>query len=322
MNRLWIKRLPPVKGSYIYNELLSRYVWFGVGGAADVVFKPENYEDLSAFLKEVPFYVPVYVFGVGSNLLIRDGGIRGVVVRLGKGFNYLKMTDEGIVAGAGTLDKNLALFAANHGVGGFEFLTTIPGTVGGALRMNAGCYGSEIKDSLIWAKALDLNGNIHILHREEMEFDYRSCAVDASWIFIEACFKGDPSPPHLITEKMKDFLKKREETQPLRTKTGGSTFRNPENRRAWELIDKVGYRGKSLNGAQISEKHCNFLINNGLASATDLEQLGEEVRQKVYNELGIDLHWEVVRLGEQSFPKKLMLNEFSTGRSKKPHEQE
>lgn len=320
MSALWIKQLPSVRGSYVCNDILKKYVWFGVGGPADLVFKPEDTEDLSVFLKSVPSYVPVYILGVGSNVLVRDSGIRGVVVRLGRGFNYIKRTEEGIVVGASTLDRNLAGFAAACGIGGLEFLSTIPGTIGGALRMNAGCYGSEIKDRLLWAKALDLSGEIHIVSRDEMVFRYRSCAVDPSWIFVEACFEGISSTPELITGKMEELLKRREESQPLRSKTGGSTFRNPENLSAWELIDKVGYRGKSLNGAQISEKHCNFLINKDNASAADLEQLGENVRQKVYNDLGVALHWEVVRLGDVNYSKKLTLSDSGKGILKNSYE--
>jgi UDP-N-acetylmuramate dehydrogenase len=298
-----IDRLPAVRGRYSEKAPLASVTWFRVGGPADVVFKPESIQDLSLFLKEKPSDIPVYPIGVGSNLLVRDGGVKGVVLRLGKGFTNVMVDGTQIEVGAGMLDRNVALTAKEEGIGGLEFLCSIPGTIGGALRMNAGCYGTEIKDVLEYAIAMDSRGNLHRLTAEECGFSYRHCAVPADWIFLSACFKGHKENAETIDKTMQKMLQQREETQPVHTRTGGSTFANPEGHRAWELIDQAGCRGLKIGGAQVSELHCNFLMNTGEATAEDLENLGETVRRKVKEQSGVELRWEIQRIGYN--PKEL-----------------
>ncbi|MCP5322445.1 MAG: UDP-N-acetylmuramate dehydrogenase [Candidatus Paracaedibacteraceae bacterium] len=291
--------LPQVRGRYTFDDLLSKHVWFRVGGAADVMFRPADLDDLIFFLKEKPSDLEVLTLGMGSNVLIRDKGLKGVVVRLARGFAECYIQEDKLIAGAGTLDRNVAFMAAKAGISGFEFLATIPGTIGGALKMNAGCYDSEIKDILLWVKAVDLQGNLKTYTVEELNYSYRKCGLTERVIFVEACFKAsEHKPAKEIYEKIEKFLAQRELTQPTRTKTGGSTFKNPEGKKAWELIDQVGGRGLSFGGACFSEKHCNFLINTGTATAADIETLGELVRQRVFSQLGIELQWEIMRLGE------------------------
>jgi UDP-N-acetylmuramate dehydrogenase len=291
--------LPKVRGRYVVNELLSNYVWFKVGGPADVIFKPLDLEDLMTFLKQKPSTLPILPLGLGSNVLIRDGGVRGVVIRLGRNFNQCYVENDRIIAGAGVLDRNVALTAAAAGLSGLEFLASIPGTIGGALKMNAGCYDSEIKDVLIWAKALDMEGNLKTYDVEELNYTYRHCGLDTPVIFIEACFKTvAKKTPQEVHETINQLLARREISQPIHTKTGGSTFKNPTDIKAWELIDKVGGRGLMVGDAQFSEKHCNFLINTGNATAADIETLGEMVRQRVLDQFGITLQWEIMRIGE------------------------
>jgi UDP-N-acetylmuramate dehydrogenase len=291
--------LPKVRGRYVVNELLSNYVWFKVGGAADVIFKPLDLEDLITFLKQKPSTLPILPLGLGSNVLIRDGGVRGVVIRLGRNFNQCYVENDRIIAGAGVLDRNVALTAADAGLSGLEFLASIPGTIGGALKMNAGCYESEIKDVLIWAKAVDMEGNLKIYDVEELNYTYRRCGLDTPIIFIEACFKTvAKKTPQEVHETINQLLARREASQPIHTKTGGSTFKNPTDIKAWELIDKVGGRGLMVGDAQFSPKHCNFLINTGNATAADIETLGETVRQRVLDQFGITLQWEIMRIGE------------------------
>jgi UDP-N-acetylmuramate dehydrogenase len=291
-------QLPTVRGRYSFNEPMLNHVWFNVGGPADVVFKPADLDDLICFLKERPKDLDILILGVGSNVLIRDGGIDGVVIRLGRGFNHCAVVGDTLIAGAGTLDRNVALTAADAGLSGLEFLASIPGTIGGALKMNAGCYDSEIKDVLLWAKAVDLNGNLKTYTVQELDYTYRHCGLKEPVIFVEACFKskGAQSPAQ-IHATIDELLARREASQPIRSKTGGSTFKNPEGKRAWELIDQVGGRGLRMGDAQFSEKHCNFLINTHHATAEDLESLGELVRQKVLDQCGVELHWEILRIG-------------------------
>lgn len=291
--------LPQVRGRYALNEPMSKYVWFNVGGPAEVIFKPADLEDLIDFLKNKPSGVSIFPLGVGSNLLVRDGGIEGVVVRLGRDFARCYVEGNTIIAGAGALDRNVALTAADAGLAGLEFLASIPGTVGGALKMNAGCYDSEIKDVLKWAKALDFNGNLKTYSVEELKYTYRRCGLEESVIFIEACFEAKTTrPSDEIHHTINQLLSRREASQPIRAKTGGSTFKNPEGIRAWELIDKVGGRGLMIGDAQFSEKHCNFLINTNAATSEDIETLGEVVRQRVQDEFGIELQWEIIRIGK------------------------
>ncbi len=292
-----IGRLPAVRGRYSENTSLAAITWFRVGGPAQVVFKPASILDLGLFLKEKPANIPAQVIGVGSNLLVRDGGIKGVVIRLGKGFANVVVDGPYIEVGAGMLDRNVALTAQEEGIGGLEFLCSIPGTIGGALRMNAGCYGSEIKDVLEYAVAMDPKGNLHQLSAEECGFSYRHCTVPADWIFVSARLKGRQSNVTEIGQIMTKMLAQREETQPVHTRTGGSTFANPDGHKAWELIDQAGCRGMKIGGAQVSELHCNFLVNTGDATAEDLETLGETVRQKVKAQSGVDLRWEIQRIG-------------------------
>lgn len=292
-------RLPDVRGRYGYNVTLAPTTWFRVGGPADAVFKPADLADLQHFLKECPTDIPVSVIGVASNLLVRDGGVEGVVIRLGGGFADVKVSGTQITAGAAMLDLNIAMLAQENGIGGLEFLSGIPGTLGGALRMNAGAYGREIRDVLVSATAVDRTGKLHTLTPDDMGFSYRHCSVDESFIFVGATLKGSLDVPGSIAARMKEIQTKREASQPIRTRTGGSTFANPEGAKAWELIDKAGGRGYKLGGAMVSEQHTNFLINFDKATAADIENLGEEMRRRVKEQSGIDLRWEIKRIGRK-----------------------
>jgi UDP-N-acetylmuramate dehydrogenase len=286
-----------VRGEYQEDVRLARFTWFRVGGPAEVLFLPADDDDLAAFLAGAPDDVPVTVIGVASNLLIRDGGIPGVVIRLRNDFNAISRTATGLRAGAGALDINVARFAADEGLSGLEFLSGIPGTVGGALRMNAGAYGREIKDVFRAATAIDRTGQRHVLDAGAMAFAYRHTAVPADWIFLSAELSAIHDTPEKIAERMAAIGAARSDTQPVRSRTGGSTFKNPPDRHAWELVDEAGCRGLRVGGAMVSEKHCNFLINTGDATAEDLETLGEEVRQRVRAHSGVDLQWEIKRIG-------------------------
>ena len=297
-----IERLPPVRGRLTENAALAGITWFRVGGPAEVMFRPADRADLVAFLASKPADVAVTVIGVGSNLLVRDGGVPGVVIRLGRGFAGVAIDGTTVRAGAATLDLNVALSARDAGVAGLEFLSGIPGTIGGALRMNGGAYGKEMKDVTVGAEALDATGRVHRLSLAELGFTYRHCGVAEDWIFLSAELAGAPDAPQAIAARMQEIQTKREDTQPIRTRTGGSTFANPrtpeaQGRRAWELIDGAGCRGLTRGGAIVSEKHCNFLINTGSATAADLEGLGEEVRRRVFEQFGVTLEWEIRRIG-------------------------
>ncbi|MCP4924041.1 MAG: UDP-N-acetylmuramate dehydrogenase [bacterium] len=292
-------RLPKVRGRYSFDADLSRVTWFRVGGLAQVVFKPADSEDLSFFLKACPKDIPLFCMGVGSNLLVRDGGIQGVVIRLGNAFSHTLVNDEEIDVGAGCLDRNVALVSANSGLEGLEFLAGIPGTMGGALRMNAGAYGSEIKDYLVSAMAMDRSGEIHTLPPQEMGFSYRHCSIPEDWIFIGARLKARRAESaEAVKEKISQLLTERDLAQPTKSRTGGSTFRNPDGKKAWQLIDEAGCRGMMKGGAQVSEKHCNFLINTGTATAQDLESLADDVRARVLTHSGEALIWEIRRIGD------------------------
>ena len=297
-----IERLPAVRGRYTENAALAGITWFRVGGPAEVSFRPADRDDLAAFLMTKPADVPVTVIGVGSNLLVRDGGVPGVVIRLGRDFTSVDIDGTKVHAGAAALDLNVALTARNAGVAGLEFLSGIPGTIGGALRMNGGAYGKEMKDVTIGAEALDEYGRLHRLTLADLGFTYRHSAVSEDWIFLSAELQGGADEPAAIGQRMKEIQDKRENTQPIRTRTGGSTFANPaepeaQGRKAWQLIDAAGCRGLKVGGAMVSEKHCNFLINTGDATAADIEALGEEVRHRVKSSSGIDLQWEIRRIG-------------------------
>lgn len=290
--------LPPVKGRYSFNRPLASYAWFNVGGPADVIFRPLDEDDLAYFLQHYKGNLPILPLGVGSNLLIRDGGVRGIIIRLGRGFNFVDNKDDLLIAGAGTLDKNVAYEAAAKGIANTAFLATIPGTIGGAVRMNAGCYGTEIKDALAWVEALDRNGIRHRFTVEECNFTYRHCALPNDLIFTKAAFHIVDDDPEKIMATIHENEQQREATQPTKGKTGGSTFKNPLPHRAWELVDSVNGRGLTIGGAQVSEKHCNFLINTGTATAKDIETLGNTLVQRVQASHNINLEWEIKIIGE------------------------
>ena len=292
-----IDRLPPVRGRLTADAPLAAITWFRVGGPAEVMFRPADADDLAEFLAKKPPEVPVTVIGVASNLLVRDGGVGGVVVRLGRGFTAIEISGTRVTAGAAVLDVNVAIACRAAGVGGLEFLSGIPGTVGGALRMNAGAYGREIKDVLESASALDNAGVRHELSLSEMGLGYRHCGVPEDWIFLGATLRGVEADRDAIQQRMAEIQSEREASQPIRARTGGSTFANPPGHKAWELIDRAGCRGLERGGAMVSEKHTNFLINTGSATAADIEGLGEEVRRRVFEKFGVALEWEIRRIG-------------------------
>jgi UDP-N-acetylmuramate dehydrogenase len=294
-----IDRMPPVRGTITEQAPLDRETWFRTGGPAEVLFRPADREDLIEFLRDKPADVPVTVIGFGSNLLVRDGGVAGVVIRLGKQLAEIEVDGEQVSAGAGAGDVAVSSAARDAGLAGFEFLSGIPGTIGGALRMNAGAYGREMKDVFVECKALDPRGGLHKLRGEQMEFGYRHCGVPDDWIFTGAVMRGTPDERHAIEVRMAEIRRQREESQPMRTRTGGSTFANPPGHKAWKLIDQAGCRGLRIGGAIVSEKHTNFLINTGDATGSDLEDLGEEVRRRVRLHSGITLEWEIRRVGRR-----------------------
>ncbi len=292
-----IDRLPPVRGRYEAQAPIARYTWFRAGGPAEILYRPADVTDLANFLAGKPDDVPVTMLGVGSNMLVRDGGIPGVVVRLGRPFSTIRIEGTQISAGAMALDYNVAKAARDAGIAGFEFLAGIPGTIGGGLRMNAGAYGRELKDLVIEVMALTPQGDIEALALEDWAPRYRGCGVPTDWIFTGCAMEGAWGNSDDIARAMELVQEAREETQPIRTRTGGSTFNNPNGQKAWELIDRAGCRGLRLGNAQVSEKHCNFLVNLGGATAADIEGLGEEVRRRVRDATGIELEWELERIG-------------------------
>ncbi|MEQ8405741.1 MAG: UDP-N-acetylmuramate dehydrogenase [Oceanicaulis sp.] len=298
------ERLPDVRGKYVENAPLSDFSWLRVGGPAQVLFMPEDEADLARFLAETPRDIDVRVVGAVSNTLVRDGGLPGVTIKLTPAFGQVKIEDGAKVrAGAAALDKMAAKKAAKGGVGGLEFYVGVPGTIGGALVMNAGCYGTETKDRLIEAVALDRQGRRQIVPAERFNYSYRHSDIPQDWIFTEALFQGEEDDPDAVTERMDAITEKRESSQPIREKTSGSTFKNPDpdesgGKSAWQLVDAAGWRGKPIGGARFSEQHCNFLINDGSATAADLETLGETVRSEVKEKFGVELQWEVRRVGE------------------------
>ena len=304
-----INRLPAVRGRLRDDEPMARYTWFRVGGPAEVLFEPADIEDLQSFLKARPSDVPITIIGGTSNILIRDGGIPGITIRLGKAFANIDIQSEQVRVGAAAADVNVARRTAEAGVAGLEFLVGIPGTIGGALRMNAGAYGTEIKDVFQSADAITQDGECVQLGITEMGFGYRRCTVPSSYIFIGATLQGTSGDVTAIHARMKDIQESRETTQPVRERTGGSTFANPEGHSAWALVDAARCRGLKIGGAMVSEAHTNFLINTGDATALDIETLGEEVRRRVKEDSGIDLHWEIRRLG---VPNETVLREVST----------
>jgi len=292
-----IDRLPNVRGRLRADEPMARFTWFRVGGPAEVLFEPADMDDLCSFLAARPKDVDVTVIGGTSNILIRDGGIPGIVIRLGKVFAGIDVDRTRITAGAAAADVNVARRARDVGLGGLEFMVGIPGTIGGALRMNAGAYGTEIRDVFESATAVDLDGTVHKLSVADMGFGYRYSDVPADYIFTEAVLHGTDAEPADIARRMAEISANREASQPVRERTGGSTFANPEGQKSWQLIDAAECRGLRIGGAMVSDAHCNFLINVENASARDLESLGEEVRRRVKETQGVDLHWEIRRLG-------------------------
>ena len=292
-----IERLPKARGRLAVNAPIGPQTWFRVGGPAEVLFRPADEADLADFLSALPADIPATVIGVGSNLLVRDGGIPGVTIRLGRGFAEIAAEGDAVRAGAGALDLNVALTATEAGIAGLEFLSGVPGTIGGGLRMNAGAYGSEIKDVLVEAVAIDRGGAIHRIPAAELGLSYRHSEAPGDWIFTGAILRGRPGEKQEIARRMREIQAAREASQPIRSRTGGSTFANPPGHQAWQLIDAAGCRGLRRGGAMVSEKHTNFLINTGTASAADIEGLGEEVRRRVHAQFGIVLEWEIRRIG-------------------------
>jgi UDP-N-acetylmuramate dehydrogenase len=288
---------PKLRGRLLSNQSLAELTWFRVGGPAQVLFMPEDEADLVYFLGVLPAEIPVTVVGLGSNLIVRDGGIPGAVVRLGRGFNDVTVDGLKIVAGPAVPDVKVARAAQEAGIAGLSFMRGIPGAVGGALRMNGGAYGGETKDVLVEARAVDRRGSIYVLSLADMHYTYRHCGAPEDYIFTAATFQGRPGDPAVIAAEMDKITESREATQPIKSRTGGSTFKNPPGHKAWQLIDAAGCRGLIVGGAQVSELHCNFLINLGAATAADIENLGETVRKRVKDNSGVDLDWEIKRIG-------------------------
>lgn len=291
-------RLPALRGRLIANQPLADLTWFRVGGPAQLLFTPADEADLAYFLRGLPADIPVTVIGLGSNLIVRDGGVPGVVIRLGRGFADIAV-EEGhrLRAGTAVPDVKLARAAADAGIDGLAFYRGIPGGLGGALRMNAGAHGGETRDCLIEARAVDRAGNIHVLANADFGFHYRHSDAPADFIFTSALYQGRPGDPATILAEMDRITQAREASQPIREKTGGSTFKNPPGHKAWQLVDAAGCRGLTVGAAQVSPMHCNFLINTGGASAADIEGLGEEVRRRVKAQSGVELEWEIKRIG-------------------------
>jgi UDP-N-acetylmuramate dehydrogenase len=301
----FLDQLPEVRGSLRANVSLAPFTWLRVGGVAEALFMPKDEADLAHFLSSTPDDISVQILGVASNTLVRDGGVKGVVIRLGPAFGHVETDGLQVTAGAAALDKSVAKAAAKAGIAGLEFYAGVPGTIGGALRMNAGCYGGETKDILKSVVALDRSGRRQVMDLAEMDYSYRHCGASKDLIFAQAVFEGTADAPATIQARMDEITAKREASQPIREKTGGSTFKNPDpkesgGRGAWQVIDAAGCRGLRVGGAQMSEQHCNFMINADGATAKDLETLGETVRAKVLETQGIDLHWEVRRIGKQA----------------------
>ena len=291
-------RMPALRGRLMANQSLAELTWFRVGGPAQVLFMPEDEADLVDFLAHLPAEIPVVVIGLGSNLIVRDGGVPGVVVRLGRGFGEVKVEDGSRVrAGTAAPDVKVSRVAQEAAIAGLAFFRGIPGAVGGALRMNGGAYGRETKDALIEARGVDRAGRLRIFSNGDMHYSYRHCGAPDDIVFTQALFQGAPGDPAAIAAEMEKITESREATQPIKSRTGGSTFKNPPGHKAWQLIDAAGCRGLKVGGAQVSEMHCNFLINLGSATAADIETLGETVRRRVKENSGVELEWEIMRIG-------------------------
>ncbi|HSD93253.1 MAG TPA: UDP-N-acetylmuramate dehydrogenase [Methyloceanibacter sp.] len=290
--------LPELRGRLQPEAPLKDFTWFRAGGPAEILYSPADEADLAYFMQKTPANIPVTVIGLGSNLLVRDGGIEGVVIRLGRGFGEIKIEDgHRLRVGTAVPDVKVARAAADAGISGLSFYRGIPGCVGGALRMNGGAHGRETKEVLVEARAVDRHGDIHVLPVAELGYAYRHCGAPEDFIFTEALFQGEPGEPAAILAEMDGIAAYREEVQPIKSRTGGSTFKNPPGHKAWQLIDAAGCRGLAVGDAKVSEMHCNFLINEGNATGADLETLGETVRARVKETSGVELEWEIKRLG-------------------------
>jgi UDP-N-acetylmuramate dehydrogenase len=289
--------MPALRGRILPNQSLAELTWFRVGGPAQILFMPEDEGDLSYLLDKLPGDIAVTVIGLGSNLIVRDGGVPGVVVRLGRGFGEVAVEGMRVRAGAAVPGVKVARAAQEAGVAGLSFLRGIPGAIGGALRMNGGAYGGETKDVLVEARGVDRSGTLRVYGNADMDFSYRHCGVPDDVIFTQALFQGRPGDAAAIAAEMGKITESREATQPIKSRTGGSTFKNPPYQKAWQLIDASGCRGLRVGDAQVSEMHCNFLINLGTATAADIETLGDTVRQRVKQHSGVDLEWEIKRIG-------------------------
>ena len=290
-------KLPALRGRLLANQSLAELTWFRVGGPAQVLFMPEDEGDLSYLLAALPADIPVTAIGLGSNLIVRDGGIAGVVIRLGRGFNEMTVDGTRIRSGAAVPDVKVARAAQEAGIAGLSFLRGIPGSIGGALRMNGGAYGGETRDVLIEARGVDRSGAVRLYSSADMGFSYRHCDVAEDVIFTQALFEGAPGDAGAIAAEMNKITESRESTQPVKSRTGGSTFKNPPGHKAWQLIDAAGCRGLRIGGAQVSQMHTNFLINLGNATAAEIETLGETVRERVQKSCGVALEWEIKRVG-------------------------
>ena len=289
-----------ILGQILFDESLSKHSWFNLGGPAKVIFKPKNLNELSIFLKNCTEFNKIKVLGAGSNTLIRDGGFYGVIIKLGKSFSHLSLLDQNmLIAGASALDKNVSNFALANSLSGFEFLSCIPGTIGGGIRMNSGCYGEDISKILISVQVMDLSGRVKVVHSSDIKFSYRGCNLDNSLIFISATFKGKNDSNPNIQKKINDLVERKKKDQPSKIKTCGSTFKNPKNNKAWSLIKNSGCAGMKIGDAHISEKHCNFFVNNGNANSKDLENLIQQVKNKVLSKTGINLELEIQIIGEK-----------------------
>ena len=289
-----------VSGQILFDSSLSKYSWFNLGGPAKVIFKPKNLNELSIFLKNTKGFEKIKVLGVGSNTLIRDGGFDGIIIKFGKSFSHISLFDKNtIIAGASTLDTNLSNFALENSLSGFEFLSCIPGTVGGGIRMNSGCYDEDVSKILVSVQAMDLNGMVKIIYSSDIKFSYRGCNLDNSLIFISATFRGKKDNKQNIQKKINNLVERKKKDQPSKIKTCGSTFKNPENNKAWKLIRDAGCAGMKFGDAHISEKHCNFFVNVGNAKSSDFENLIHQVKNKVLKKTGINLELELQIIGEK-----------------------
>jgi len=284
----------------LFDENLSKYSWFNLGGPAKIIFKPKNLNELSFFLKKTNGLAKIKIIGAGSNILVRDGGFDGIIIKLDKSFSHISLFDKNtIIAGSSTLDKNLSNFALENSLSGFEFLSCIPGTIGGGIRMNSGCYGEDISKILLSVQVMDFEGKVKVIYSSNINFTYRECNLDENLIFISATFQGKTDKKNNIQKKINDLVEKKKKDQPSKIKTCGSTFKNHDNFKAWKLIKDSGCAGMKIGDAHISEKHCNFFVNKGDAKSSDLEKLIEQVKQKVFDKTGINLKLEIQIIGEK-----------------------